>query len=58
MSTINKEIMRSIKEGLWLSISYKQVSKAISKYWIAILSINTEDKSFQCNIIKKSKKDI
>ena len=47
MNSVCKDIFRSIHEGKWLSIEYKNKQEIITKYWIAIKDIN-----INCNLLK------
>lgn len=40
MNTICRDIFRAVHEGKWLTIEYKNEQDKITKYWIAIKSIN------------------
>lgn len=42
MPTISLTISRAIKSGKWLSISYRNANDEITKFWIAVLDIQTE----------------
>ncbi len=45
MNNVAKDIFRAIHEGKWLFVEYQNSSEEITKYWIAINSINIEKKS-------------
>lgn len=45
MNEIGKDIFRAIHEGKWLQIEYKNRSDQLTKYWIAILSVDPEEMS-------------
>ncbi|MCR5319291.1 MAG: AAA family ATPase [Treponema sp.] len=45
MTSVAKDIFRSIHEGKWLNIEYESKDSMRKKYWIAVLGINLEYKS-------------
>lgn len=45
MNDIAKDIFKSIHEGKWMTIEYKNKGDNLTSYWIMIKSINTRDKS-------------
>ena len=45
MNNIAKDIFKSIHEGKWMTIEYKNKGDNITSYWIMIKSINISDKS-------------
>ena len=47
MDSICKDIFRSIHEGCWIYIEYKNKSEECTKYWIAVRNINLEKKSLE-----------
>ena len=47
MTTIARDIFRSIHEGKWLLIEYQNRDLERKKYWIAIHDINLENKSLE-----------
>lgn len=47
MNTVCKDIFRSIHEGKWLYVEYKNANEQLSKYWICINNINVEKKSLE-----------
>jgi len=47
MNSICKDIFRSIHEGCWIYIEYKNKSEECTKYWIAVRNINLEKKSLE-----------
>lgn len=47
MDSICKDIFRSIHEGCWIYIEYKNKSEECTKYWIAIRNINLQKKSLE-----------
>lgn len=46
-NTICRDIFKAIHEGKWLSIEYKNGKEEITRYWIAIISINPIEKSMR-----------
>lgn len=50
MSKITQNIVRSIKEGLWLDIIYDNL-KGETHYWISINDIDSFTKKINCNVI-------
>ncbi len=40
MNNICKDIFKTIHEGKWLDIEYKNKNEVITKYWIGILGLN------------------
>ena len=47
MNTICRDIFRAIHEGKWLGIEYKNEQEKITKYWIAVISINLAKRTMQ-----------
>lgn len=47
MNTICRDIFRAIHEGKWLSIEYKNEQEKITKYWVAVISINLAKRTMQ-----------
>ncbi len=47
MNTVCKDIFRSVHEGCWVYIEYKNKSEECTKYWIAVRNINLEKKSLE-----------
>ena len=47
MDSICKDIFRSIHEGCWIYIEYKNKNEECTKYWIAVRNINLEKKSLE-----------
>lgn len=45
MNNVAKDIFKSIHEGKWMTIEYKNKGDNITSYWIMIKSINIRDKS-------------
>lgn len=45
MNNVAKDIFKSIHEGKWMAIEYKNKGDNITSYWIMIKSINIGDKS-------------
>ena len=43
MQSINKVLFKAICEGKWVSIEYKNKNNELTKYWIAIKSINAKN---------------
>ena len=49
MISFYKEIFQSIMEGKWLSIEYRNQQKNVTRYWIAIKSIDVRNKRISCD---------
>ena len=47
MDSICKDIFRSIHEGCWIYIEYKNKNEECTKYWIAVRNINLQKKSLE-----------
>ena len=47
MDSICKDIFRSIHEGCWIYVEYKNKSEECTKYWIAVRNINLQKKSLE-----------
>ena len=47
MNKVCRDIFRAIHEEKWLSIEYKNSQDEVTRYWIAIVSINPREKSMK-----------
>lgn len=47
MNHIAQTLFRAVHEGKWLSISYRNISGELSRYWIAVQNIDPEKRTLQ-----------
>ena len=49
MSHISRDLFKAIHEGKWLSIEYQNQKKELTRYWIAVQSIDPRRRTIQAS---------